>query len=238
MPDAIEAKVQRLAVGTRVELYDVDLSPLGSATVLRYTPASQEDALLGVLTWQGEEYSPLPISMEGLSISGKGSLPRPTLSMSNIFGEYNTLEDTYGRLEGAIVTRWSTFAEYLDDGDTPDPTAHLPVDQFYIDRLAERDDVIAKLELRTVIDVGDKKIPARQVLRNACTHVYRTHVSGTTFDYTQATCPYVGTDYFDANDAVVGASLDKCSKRLSGCRLRFVDAPLPTRAFPAVGKYR
>jgi lambda family phage minor tail protein L len=236
--DAFKLAVQKFTPGNRVELFDVDLNPIGSNTILRYFPSVDEAQANGHVTWRTHNYLPMPIELTGLDVSGRGTLPRPKVTMSNIIGEFNTLEATYGRFEGVKVTRWVTYDVYLDASPDADPNAYFPVDVFYVDRVSKRDDVMVELELRTAVDVGGKLLPGRQVLRNTCTHTYRRWVSGTTFDYTRATCPYVGTDYFDDAGNVVVAQFDKCSKALdSGCRMRFGTAPLPTRAFPGVRSY-
>ena len=90
------------------------------------------------------------------------------------------------------------------------------------------------------MDQEGRKLPGRQVLKDACTHIYRFPDGMGDFDYTNATCPYVGTDYFEATGASTNdPALDKCGKKLSDCRLRFGQhGVLPTRAFPGVARVR
>jgi phage-related protein len=83
-------------------------------------------------------------------------------------------------------------------------------------------------------------IPKRQVLRDACLAEYRYYDTATAaFDYTRATCPYVGTSYFEADGTpTINPAEDQCGRKLSDCKLRFTDLILPTWAFPGVSRIR
>jgi lambda family phage minor tail protein L len=97
---------------------------------------------------------------------------------------------------------------------------------------------IIEWQLSSAIDQQGVTLPGRQVLRDTCTHTYRSFNTVTqTFDYSNATCPYTGALSFGLDDAPSGASGDICSKQLSGCKKRFGNnGNLPTRAFPGVGR--
>lgn len=74
------------------------------------------------LVWGGQAYRRLPIEAEGFEYKGgkTGTLPRPTLRISNLFGTVTAIlnevnEATPGNdLTGAKLTRVRTLAKYID----------------------------------------------------------------------------------------------------------------------------
>jgi len=243
MEENLARRVQLSSPGNMVELFDLDLSPVDPlASTLYFYPGSNENQTLGEVTWRGNDYRPQPIKIDGIEVSGVGSLPRPRLSMSNLFGQVADLIDTYGRLDGAVLRRWQTFDLYLDGGTSPNPDGHLPIDEFVLDRLVTRNRREVVYECRSHMDIANKQVPARLVLQGTCLHTYRRWDPLTeTFDYTNVTCPYgesvQDTGTFNRLDQPSSPADDDCSRKLRGCRLRFGNRPLPTRAFPGVGRY-
>jgi len=66
------------------------------------------------LIFANNEYTRMPIEAEGFEFNGK-QLPRPTLKISNIFGDITTILLTLPQgLEGAKVTRIRTLERYID----------------------------------------------------------------------------------------------------------------------------
>ena len=67
------------------------------------------------LIFANNEYTRMPIEAEGFEFNGK-QLPRPTLKISNIFGDITTILLTLPQgLEGAKVTRIRTLRRFIDD---------------------------------------------------------------------------------------------------------------------------
>lgn len=233
---SVEEEAQKFAPSNSVVLFQVDLTDLGGE-VLYVTSSSAEDET--AIYFGGQLYTPTPVEASGFEYTAKGSLPTPMFKVLNtvaIQASVIALSDWIG----ATVTRIKTFRTFLDDGATPDPNAHFPLDIYKIDRKVSQNSVYIEWELSSSIDQEGRMIPGRQIIRDYCTHIYRKYNSETmSFDYTYATCPYSGTDYFDENDTPVAQSSDRCGKRLSSCKLRFGDnAELPTRAFPGVSRVR
>lgn len=231
----ITAAVQSLTPGTLVDLFRLDARPLGGG-LYHFTPSAAHPLRFG-----GTEYAPVGIEAEGFELTGTGSLPTPKLRITNVTRVLAALVATAGDLLGADVVRLRTLADYLDDGPDPDPGMHFPADVYRVERLATFSPALIEWELSAALDQEGRKLPGRQVLRDACTHRYRRFDPDTgAFDYTAATCPWTGTPYRDAAGAVVGDAVrDACGKRLSDCRARFGQGvALPTRAFPAVGRTR
>ena len=86
--------------------------------------------------------------------------------------------------------------------------------------------------LRSPLEVR-RQVPYRKAVAR-CSHTYRRWDAGTSA-FIAGTCPYVGVPIFDYFDAVAGSNPDDfCSRRLSGCKLRF-PASLPFQGFPSLG---
>lgn len=231
--------VQKPSLGARVVLVKVDLSMFGEDDLFWVQGDQGADATKSV-DFDGQTYVPFPFKMDGFRVSGSGTLPRPSLIVSDVEGMLTPFVEQHDDLLGARVTRIRTFDRFLDDGLDPDPNAHYPIDLFEVSRKVHHEPGVSiQWELRALTDVIGALLPARQIVRDFCDHTYRRWVSGTTFDYTGATCPYNGTTYLDENDEVTTAEFDQCSKRFTGgCKGRFGSAPLPFRGYPAIARIR
>lgn len=231
MSETIEMQVQRLEMDTRVELFQLDATGIGGE-VYNFTVASDN---YDVVVFDGVEYTPIEIEATGFEWSGKGAWPTPHIKINNNNLVMTALVNTYGDLLGALFKRTRTFKQFLDNGDTPDPSQVLPLDIYKVERKISHNKTYIEWELSAAVDQQGRMIPGRQVLRDACTHIYRTYVDGA-FDYTKASCPYTGDPMYDVNDnATLDPTKDICGKRLSSCKVRFGQtSTLPTRAFPGV----
>ena len=232
MPTGFTEEIQRFVPSNLISLFSLDCTSLGGSVV---TFTGSQDAA-GPIVFGGVTYYPLPIETSGFEINAAGSLPTPTIKILNI-PEFQALVIEYGDLIGAVLTRIRTFATFLDNGDTPDPTAFYPPDIWTVDRKSNLNKVFIEFELAASTDQQGRQIPGRQVMQNFCDQIYRHYNPNTgLFTYTKATCPYTGTQYFDTNDnPVVSPSADVCGKRLTSCVCRFGSGnPLPTHAFPGV----
>ena len=233
MSDVIAEHHQALDAGTRVTLFVMDASEIGGE-VLRFTPGPWDGS---PVVFDGDTYAPIPIEADGFEWSGKGDLPTPKLSISNVGSAFVTMLIGTTDLLGAVVTRIRTFRQFLDAGDDPDPTAIL-AETYRVERKAELTRNSLVLELASQLDHEGVMLPRRVALKRTCTHRYRVW-DGTAFDYTNATCPYVGAASFDRLGNATNDPNDNCGKRLSDCRLRFgQNARLPFRGFPAMGQIR
>lgn len=107
-----------------------------------------------------------------------------------------------------------------------DPNAHLPDEIYYIAQKTQENHAIVEFELGSPIDLQGVTIPRRQIVANLCLWRYRGDG-----------CGYAGGPVADENDIPTSVlANDKCSKRLSGCKLRFGDNnELPYGGFPAAG---
>ena len=231
------AALQASAVGDQVTLYQLDTTPLGGITYYFTASVSVDDQ---PIVFDGQTYFPIPMEAEGFELNGKGSFPRPRLRISNVNQVIQGAVIEFDDLLGSALTRIRTLRQFLDDGDNPNPEAFMPLDIYVVDRKSSQNKIFIEWELASVIDQEGIKLPRRQVLKDACTHIYRVWNANTlSFETNRVTCPYTASNYFTAAGAVTtDPALDRCGKRLSDCRLRFgANSPLPTRAFPGVGAY-
>lgn len=223
-----------------ITLWQLDTTMLGGQWFF-FTSAEDFDTLI---VWGGNQYVALPMQASGFEMNAKGTLPQPTVTISNIYGAGNLLLDTYKGLLGAQVVRLVTLRRFLDDGDTPDPNAYITRDKFTVAQKIGHNAMQISFKLASQIDQEGVMLPRRQIMRDYCSHVYRAwkQVGPSPpdgfFDYTHATCPYTGGNYFDVNDRSTPDYNDQCSRRLTGCQARFGGAPLPARFFPGVGRVK
>jgi lambda family phage minor tail protein L len=231
---SIADDIRALAPDALVELFELDATGIGGP-LLRFHAGT--NALGGSVVWQGNAYQPYPVQAEGFEWSGRGTLPRPKLTVSNVGGLVGAYVLQYQDLLGAKVTRRRTLAKYLDAVNFPggvnpsaDPTQALPDEVYFIDQKSSETPEAIIFELAPSFDVRNVFLPGRQVLQT-CAWVYR-----------GAECGWVpggSGPYYDAGDAVTDAAHDQCGKRLTSCKLRFGGGnPLPFGGFPAAGRTR
>lgn len=189
-----------------IELFELHLDQTlhGSSEVVRFHAGVNQTAGAGSIYWQTNPYQPLPIEAEGFEYNGTGQLPRPRIRVSNLLGSISALllgvnEITPGNdLTGAQVVRIRTLSRFLDPANfpnnvnpygTPDPTAEMPREIYYVDRKSAENREVVEFELASVFDLAGIRAPKRQVIANICQWKYRS-----------AECGYTGTTYFDEND--------------------------------------
>lgn len=257
MPQSVSPTVSALSQspspGEFIELFEVDLTRIANSPtpiVLRFTPsaanptAGAEGALSGEMdapVWRGNVYVPVPAKCEGFAIVGEGPQPEPKISVPALADVFTPFLLLYDNMVGADVRRWRTFTRFLDNGATPNPNEHYPVELFTIDRIGQRTKMFIEFILATPMDQEGRMLPGRQILQRTCRHTYRRYNPQTgQFDYANATCPYTGSAFFDANGNPTSPDADRCSKDLTlGCKIRpHPDGELPFWGFPGVARTR
>ncbi len=154
-----------------VYLYSLDTSKYGGPTY-RWThgPLGGTRVKYGGIT-----YDPLPLQIEGVEWTGQGAIPRPKITLPNVANFASQLVSSYNDLLGCKVTRIFTFKRFLDGQSAADPTAYFGPDVWYVDRVASRSRDVIVWELASALDIQGKMLPGRQILRDACTHTYRSY---------------------------------------------------------------
>ena len=216
-----------------IELFELHLDNTlhGSTDVYRFHAGANAD-VDGNVVFNGNTYTRIPVKADGFEFTNTGTLPRPTLTISNLDGTMTTLlllvnATTAGNdLGGAEVRRIRTLKKFLDGESTADPNAKFPDERWYVDRKANESRDSVTFELASKFDLAGQKLPKRQIVANVCQWVYRS-----------SECSYTGSNYFDVNgNTVPSLSQDVCGKRVASCKLRFGDtAQLPFGSFPGAG---
>ena len=226
-------ELSKLSPSQIIELFEVHLDNTlhGSTDVYRFHAGANAD-IDGNVVFNGNTYTRIPVKADGFEFTNTGTLPRPTLSISNIDGTMTTLlllvnATTAGNdLGGAEVRRIRTLKKFLDGEATADPNAKFPDERWYVDRKASESRDSVTFELASKFDLAGQKLPKRQVVANVCQWVYRS-----------SECSYTGSNYFDVNGNTVSTlAADVCGKRVESCKLRFGStAELPFGSFPGAG---
>ena len=216
-----------------IELFEVHLDNTlhGSTDVYRFHAGANAD-VDGNVVFNGNTYTRIPVKADGFEMTNTGTLPRPTLTISNLDGTMTTLlllvnATTAGNdLGGAEVRRIRTLKKFLDGEAAADPNAKFPDERWFIDRKANESRDSVTFELASKFDLAGQKLPKRQIVANVCQWVYRS-----------SECSYAGSNYFDVNGNTVSTlAADVCGKRVESCKLRFGNtAELPFGSFPGAG---
>ena len=226
-------ELSKLNPSAIIELFEVHLDSAlhGSTDVYRFH-AGANAAVDGNVVFNGNTYTRIPVKADGFEFVNTGTLPRPTLSISNLDGVMTTLlllvnTTTAGNdLGGAEVRRIRTLKKFLDGEATADPNAKFPDERWYIDRKANESRDSVTFELASKFDLAGQKLPKRQIVANVCQWIYRS-----------SECSYTGSSYFDVNgNSVTTLAQDACGKRVGSCKLRFgANGELPFGSFPGAG---
>ena len=240
------SELQKINPSGIIELFELVLfaNIHGSDFTYRFHAGTNETTSYGNVIWDSNTYSALPIEVDGFEYNAEsGTLPRPTIRVSNLFGTISAIlldvnNTTAGNdLTGAKLTRIRTLVRYIDAANftggtnpygTPDTTAKLPDEIYYVARKVTEDRELVEFELAAAFDLAGVRAPKRQCNANLCPWIYK-----------GSECGYSGTDYYDENDkAVTDVADDKCGKRLSSCQARFgATAELPFGGFPGIGAF-
>ena len=134
------------------------------------------------IVWQANTYSRMPVKADGFKYSGKGKLPRPTLTLSNLFGTITTILLLTNKitplsdLAGAKVTRRRALSKDLDEVNFPsnvnpyksgsvDPSAELPREVYFIERKTIENRNIVQFELVSSFDLFGVSAPKKLVTK-------------------------------------------------------------------------
>ncbi len=235
--DKLFTDVNQFDPGKLVTLYELDMTIYGGSTSY-FTENTTTSGT--VVYFDNQAYTPIDCEADGFEIKTGEALPRPTFSVSNISKSFQSSVNSYNDLIGCILTRKRTFTKYLDDGADPDVSAVFASDIWVIEQKTLQNKIMITWELAAYLDFQGVYIPKRQIVRDTCLHRYRVY-SGASFDYTNATCPYTGANYFKKDGTpTVNADEDVCGRRMSDCKLRYPNKSdeLPLWSFPTVAKTR
>ena len=184
------------------------------------------------VSYEDQDYQPIGVVSEGYDLVGQGSIPNPTISVSNIGRVISNflylVKTTPGyRLEGSTVKRIVTQKKFLSG----QPNQNASIKQFTpdiyaLEQVSEETMNAVKFRLSTPFDLEGLSLPSRIALRS-CVARYRDG----------ETCPYSGSAMFTLkNEPTLDPKFDVCSKTIAGCKKRFgANAVLPFGGFPSLG---
>ena len=121
-----------------IALYQIDLRDKG-----KYFFHAGENGYKQKIVFNSIEYDFFPLKAEGFELKGDGTLPRPTLTMSNHQGVISLRLNYFEDFINYKVTRIKTFVKYLDNANfpnninphaEPDPSAAFAEDAYYINQ--------------------------------------------------------------------------------------------------------
>ena len=189
------SELQSLNPSSLIELFTLQLvegthyatgNPDSVPTIYRFHAGTSMNSNANII-WQGNTYQRFPIDAQGFEFSGKGQIPRPQLTMSNLGGISRSgqvlsvtdlliivnLTTPHNDLLGATVTRLLVLASSLDNanfssGSNPFGTPNsneLPQEIYVIDRKMSESRNLVQFELTAANDTQNKRVPARQVTR-------------------------------------------------------------------------
>lgn len=260
----ITSHLQGIAPSEIIELFQLELNnEQHGTTTTHYFSGAREGGAQGII-FGGQLYTAIPLEADGFAYNGQGSLPRPTLRVSNLFSTITALILTLPNgLEGAKVTRLRTLAKYIDsenfigssyetyvvadywevgytaNNTTADSTAIFPKEIYYVDRKSAENRNLIEFELASAFDLAGVRAPKRQCI-SRCQWVYKSTECG--YDPTVGPGKVVdGVTFtrFNANDEEVTTDADDvCGKRQSSCECRFGEnKELPFGGYPGIGTF-
>ena len=173
------------------------------------------------IIWQGQTFEPMALEVSGLEMRSDGKASAPTFGMANNIGGIQGAVSAYclqfGDFAGAKLKVITTLAKYLDaeNFSTGNSTASNEAKEqlWYIEQKTSENAQSVSFELSNPIDFEGLKIPVRQI-SNYCHWCAMGNYRG-------EECQYTGAAMFtDKDEPTDNPALDRCSGRLSSCRIR------------------
>lgn len=150
----LTAQLGKPYVGALVDLFEIDLTPIGSTNRYFYTPSSSSP-----IVFNGNTYYPLPISIESQDKTMNGAPGRVTLTVSNINGLLAPDIINFGDMLGARVVYTRTFDELIASNES-----FPPVEMVVFQKNVFTRDTIQWI-LTTPLDRPYTKLPLRKAMK-------------------------------------------------------------------------
>lgn len=155
----VEQASAGLVYGQIIEFVQIDFSPFGGGLFNAYN--SRNLALpSGVITFEGQQWNPIPFISNGWALDGSGGTPKPTITISDANALLLTLMFTYEDAVGATVFRYESTVDGYDEGSYYGPEI------WKINRIIQADGMTLKFELAAPYDQILRKVPNRQMFRS------------------------------------------------------------------------
>lgn len=148
-----------------IDLWVLNTIPVGGTAIYHLTGHFGNNG--NPISFGGQVYTTIPIQATGFEWNGTTSAPpQPQVIISNIDTSVLMYEiENLGDLVGAQVTRYRTFARFLDDGDSPDVN-QCRVDKLLVFNLQEMTKEHVTFTLCSPFDRPTAVIPGRKILKD------------------------------------------------------------------------
>ena len=167
-------------IGTHNVTFNVNSTISDPTVYLFHSGNNMKDSF--DIVWQSNTYSRIPCNADGFKYSGKGKLPRPTLTLSNLLGTITAIlqltnqTTAFSDLAGAKVTRRRALSQDLDEINFPsnvnpykngsvDPSAELPREVYFVERKTVENLNIVQFELVSSFDLFGVDAPKKLVTK-------------------------------------------------------------------------
>lgn len=204
MSNLAEFNTWILKQDTLLELYELDLQPIGINNQFYFTSEKYSNGL--AIVYKGNSYNPLSLESSGYESSHKAPFPSPTMRMSNVFGSISAILLIYEDLVGSKVTRIRVHSQYVNDPAAPE----LPREVYFVERVISENEFSIEFQLVSGVTLNSAQLPARRMLRK-CTWQYR-----------GSDCQYADMRFYtEDNKQTFDQREDRCGKTVAACKLRF-----------------
>ncbi len=200
---ALMKEAVQLSPSAVISMFEIDLSDIleDNQFIFSKTTENEHERILRFhnsqpylsqrksIIWRGDQYYPAPFKMGGFESTMQGTLPKPKMGLAVNDSSVNALAILKSKIRvlddfvGAKVTRYKTFAKFLDfenfaggeapQGFAPDTKAEFPREIYYIERKSTENKYVIEFELASKLDVEGVRIPRRIIMSERCPWSYR-----------------------------------------------------------------
>lgn len=156
----LRTQLQQAYVGEIVDLFWIDLGPIGVSEEMFLTPSSDSN-----ISFNGNVYTPFPIGITGSDRDLNAAPGRVTLSVSNVTQQLASLVISYGDMVGAHVTYTRTMSNFLDGQPDGGTNQSFPVQKYIIQQKSAFNRQTIQFVLSTELDRANLMLPRRQCLK-------------------------------------------------------------------------
>jgi lambda family phage minor tail protein L len=169
---------------TYLELYEIYVDP--SVGFIRIHSGKNFNRNI---IYKGEAYLCAAVEFSGIEVNSSGSLPRPTLTISNVNSIVTNYIKNKNDLTNVLITRIKVYLKNIDDENFPkrknpffgykekwNSKGYGPSffsDKYYINTKKSENKYSVEFELSSPFDMENAKLPARKINDNLCPFIYR-----------------------------------------------------------------
>jgi lambda family phage minor tail protein L len=144
--------------GQIIEFIQIDFTQFGGGLFNVYNSIDASQAA-GELTFQGQQWTPIPFESSGWMLDGAGGTPKPQIVIADANALLLTAMFVYSDAIGAPVYRYESTTEGYLEGSYYGPEI------WAVNRIIQADGMNLKFELAAPFDQILRKVPNRQMFR-------------------------------------------------------------------------